>query len=66
MARGFGITAEKATIMSKTLTQLGYDLAAVFNVDYETAMQKLQSAIAGQPRPMREWVLTYPKPPSKW
>jgi hypothetical protein len=55
MARGFGITAEKATIMSKTLTQLGYDLAAVFNVDYETAMQKLQSAIAGQPRPMREW-----------
>jgi len=35
--------------MSKTLTQLGYDLAAVFNVDYETAMQKLQSAIAGQP-----------------
>src|SRR5690606_34977237 len=35
--------------------QLGYDLAAVFNVDYETAMQKLQSALAGQPRPMREW-----------
>ena len=55
MARGFGITAEKATIMSKTLTQLGYDLAAVFNVDYETAMRKLESAIAGQPRPMREW-----------
>lgn len=55
MARGFGITQEKASIMSKTLTQLGYDLAAVFNVDYEVAMQKLQSAIAGQPRPMREW-----------
>lgn len=55
MARGFGITEEKASIMSKTLTQLGYDLAAVFNVDYEVAMQKLQSAIAGQPRPMREW-----------
>ena len=55
MARGFGISAEKATIMSKTLTQLGYDLASVFNVDYETAMRKLESAIAGQPRPMREW-----------
>ena len=55
MARGFGITAEKASIMSKTLTQLGYDLASVFNVDYETAMRKLESAIAGQPRPMREW-----------
>ena len=55
MATGFGITAEKATIMSKALTQLGYDLATIFNVDYATAMEKLESAIAGQPRPMREW-----------
>ena len=51
----FCITAEKATIMSKALTQLGYDLATIFNVDYATAMEKLESAIAGQPRPMREW-----------
>lgn len=55
MATGFGVTGDKAAIMSKTLTQLGYDLATLFNVDYETAMQKLQSGIAGQPRPMREW-----------
>ena len=55
MATGFGITAEKATIMSKALTKLGYDLATIFNVDYATAMEKLESAIAGQPRPMREW-----------
>ena len=55
MATGFGIAADKATVMSKNLTQLGYDLATVFNVKYEVAMQKLQSALAGQPRPMREW-----------
>jgi len=55
MATGFGIAADKATVMSKNLTQLGYDLATIFNVDYEVAMQKLQSALAGQPRPMREW-----------
>ena len=55
MATGFGISAEKASIMSKALTQLGYDLSSVFNVDYETAMRKLESALAGQPRPMREW-----------
>jgi len=55
MATGFGIAADKATVMSKNLTQLGYDLATVFNVNYEVAMQKLQSALAGQPRPMREW-----------
>lgn len=55
MATGFGIVSDKATVMSKSLTQLGYDLATIFNVDYSVAMQKLQSAIAGQPRPMREW-----------
>ena len=55
MATGFGITADKATVMSKGLTQLGYDLATLFNVDYDVAMRKLESAIAGQPRPMREW-----------
>lgn len=55
MATGFGISAEKASIMSKALTQLGYDLSAVFNVDFETSMRKLESALAGQPRPMREW-----------
>lgn len=55
MATGFGIVADKATVMSKGLTQLGYDLATLFNVDYDVAMRKLESAIAGQPRPMREW-----------
>ncbi len=55
MTMGFGIAADKASIMSKNLTTLGYDLASVFNVKFETAMQKLESALAGQPRPMREW-----------
>lgn len=55
MATGFGIASDQAAHMSKILTQLGYDLATLFNVDYEVAMQKLQSALAGQPRPMREW-----------
>ena len=55
MATGFGIASDKATVMSKALTQLGYDLATIFNVDYSEAMEKLQSAIAGQPRPMRDW-----------
>jgi len=55
MATGFGIASDKAAIMSKALTQLGYDLATIFNVDYDIAMEKLESALAGQPRPMREW-----------
>lgn len=55
MLTGFGIVSDDAAIMSKTLTQLGYDLSTLFNVNYEVAMQKLKSAIAGQPRPMRDW-----------
>ena len=55
MAEGFGIAGDKALIMSKNLTQMGYDLGSVFNVDFDTAMEKLESALSGQPRPMREW-----------
>lgn len=55
MITGFGVVSDKAVIMSKNLTQLGYDLASVFNVKFDEAMRKLESGIAGQPRPMREW-----------
>ena len=55
MTEGFGVAGEKALIMSKNLTQMGYDLGSAFNVDFDTAMEKLQSALSGQPRPMREW-----------
>lgn len=48
MATGFGVTSDKAALMSKNLTQLGYDLASFFNTDVETAMSKLQSGMTGQ------------------
>ena len=40
MAEGFGIAADKALIMSRNLTQMGYDLGSVFNVKFDTAMEK--------------------------
>lgn len=55
MTEGFGVASDKAEIMSRNLTQMGYDLASVFNVEVDTAMEKLESALSGQPRPMREW-----------
>lgn len=55
MAKGFGIAEDKAYKMSKNLTQLGYDLASLYNVKFDVAMEKLESALSGQPRPMREW-----------
>ena len=55
MTRGFGVASDKAVLMSRNLVQLGYDLSSLYNVQFDTAMEKLESAISGQPRPMREW-----------
>lgn len=50
---GFGVTEEKANLMSKNLTQLGYDISSFYNISIEDAMQKLQSGIAGEIEPLR-------------
>ena len=50
---GFGVAGDKAAFMSKNLTQLGYDLASFYNLDFASAMQKVQSGIAGELEPMR-------------
>ena len=50
---GFGNTADRAQLMSKNLTQLGYDLSSLFNIPIEDSMQKLQSGIAGELEPLR-------------
>lgn len=50
---GFGDTAERAALMSKNLTQLGYDLSSFFDISVEDAMQKLQSGISGELEPLR-------------
>lgn len=50
---GFGVASDKADLMSKNLTQLGYDISSFFNISYEDAMQKLQSGISGELEPLR-------------
>lgn len=50
---GFGVASDKAYLMSKNLTQLGYDIASFFNISFENAMQKLQSGISGELEPLR-------------
>lgn len=50
---GFGDTAERAQLMSRNLTQLGYDLSSYVNIPIEDAMQKLQSGISGELEPLR-------------
>ena len=50
---GFGVASDKAYLMSKNLTQLGYDISSFFNISVEDAMQKVQSGIAGELEPLR-------------
>ena len=53
LATGFGVASDRAYIMSKNLTQLGYDLSSFFNIRVDDAMQKLQSGISGELEPLR-------------
>lgn len=50
---GFGVVEDKANLMSKNLTQLGYDISSFFNIDIEESMQKVQSGISGELEPLR-------------
>lgn len=50
---GFGNTADRAALMSKNLTQLGYDLSSLYNISVADSMQKLQSGMAGELEPLR-------------
>lgn len=50
---GFGVAEERANLMSKNLTQLGYDISSFFNISVQDAMEKVQSGIAGELEPLR-------------
>ena len=53
LATGFGVASDKAAVMSKNLTQLGYDLSSFYNISVNDAMLKLQSGLAGELEPLR-------------
>lgn len=55
MASGFGVAEDKAYKLSKGLTELAYDISSFYNVDVDTAFQRLQSGIAGEIEPVRRW-----------
>lgn len=54
MANAIGLTTDTVMNMSESFTLLGNDIASLWNLKTETAMEKLQSGLAGQVRPLRE------------
>lgn len=53
LAQGMGVAGEQAIILSKNLTNLGYDLSSLLNIDIDAAMLKIQSGLAGELEPLR-------------
>lgn len=53
LTTSFGLASEQAYVLSKNLTQLGYDMASFYNIPVTDSFQKLQSAIAGELEPIR-------------
>ncbi len=53
LATGFGVASDRAEIMSRNLTQLGYDISSFYNINVEEAFTKLQSGISGELEPLR-------------
>lgn len=54
LAVGFGVSSDRAAIMSKNLTQLAYDISSFYNIDVDTAIEKVRSGFSGQIRPVRD------------
>ena len=52
---GFGVASDKAQIMSQNLTQLAYDYSSLMNVSVESAFDKLNSAMSGQIKGLKEF-----------
>lgn len=53
LTTSFGLASDKAYILSKNLTQLGYDLSSLKNISVKEAFTKLQAAISGELEPIR-------------
>lgn len=54
MSKSMGISARYSYILSENFTKLGYDLASLYNIDPENAMQKLRAGLSGQTKPLRD------------
>jgi predicted nucleic acid-binding protein len=54
MLEAMGLTSDEALDMSKSMTNLAYDMASFYNLDTEEAFNKIKSGIVGMPRPLQD------------
>lgn len=53
LTTSFGLASDKAYVLSKNLTKLGYDLASLKNIPVAESFTKIQAAISGELEPIR-------------
>lgn len=56
MGESMGLTEQSAYDLAKGFTTLAYDLAAFYNISFESAFEKLQSGMVGMVMPLRNSV----------
>ncbi len=54
MVKSAGLADEQAQEMSIAITQLAGDMASFYNIDTDTAFQKLRSGISGETEPLKQ------------
>ena len=54
MVKSAGVTEKQAQEMSIAITQLAGDMASFYNIDTDTAFQKLRSGISGETEPLKQ------------
>lgn len=52
---GFDVASDKAQIMSQNLTQLAYDYSSLMNVDPSESFDKINSAMSGQIKGLKDY-----------
>lgn len=61
MAQSAGIAASNANALALSMTELTYDLASLWDVPFETAAQRMRSALAGITRAVQQFGLDVSK-----
>lgn len=54
MLKSMGMTDEQAMDMSTSLVQLAGDMASFYNLDHETAFEKIRAGISGETEPLKQ------------
>ena len=53
LSNAMNLSVEQGTMLSKLMTQMSVDISSLYNVDIDRASSVLQSALAGQTKPIR-------------